>query len=315
MTGKVVFVGKVADRNSGFVPVVVRVANSQERLAQRLPSKSASKRKRGNENDRRRIGWETLVSPSRTWRSSWSWQPWAGPPGHRPTRAGGARGTRRQWAGGGIRLRRRSRRARLVQFGGAGSCRLRNHSLLPLDQHRDVCERVDGWTHRMTRNQMLWSAHHQAARGHARGGTWFRFPSKELRWGWKIHPQLPSGCKMAPAMPHVVLEAAVARASMLRPIPRGAVVRDHCPRRRTQNSDTTQDQQVTHTASSRDSQASSPFLFDQATGLPCKFNSNLECRGCGVPGKVWLVVRHRSARWVRLYFPRRPLSPQRLGPA
>jgi RND family efflux transporter MFP subunit len=31
-TGKVVFVGKVADRNNGFVPVVVRVANSQERL-------------------------------------------------------------------------------------------------------------------------------------------------------------------------------------------------------------------------------------------------------------------------------------------
>jgi membrane fusion protein, multidrug efflux system len=31
-TGKVVFVGKVADRNSGFVPVVVRVANSQDKL-------------------------------------------------------------------------------------------------------------------------------------------------------------------------------------------------------------------------------------------------------------------------------------------
>jgi len=31
-TGKVVFVGKVADRNSGSVPVVVRVPNSQERL-------------------------------------------------------------------------------------------------------------------------------------------------------------------------------------------------------------------------------------------------------------------------------------------
>jgi len=31
-TGKVVFVGKVADRNSGFVPVVVRLANAQERL-------------------------------------------------------------------------------------------------------------------------------------------------------------------------------------------------------------------------------------------------------------------------------------------
>ena len=172
-SGKVVFVGKVADRNSGFVPVVVRVANSQERLAQRSPSKSASKRKRGNENDRRRIGWETLVSPSRTCRSSWSWQPWAGPPGHRPTRAGGARGTRRRWAGGGIRLRRRRRRARLVRFGGAGSCRLRNHSLPPLDLHRGVCVRVDGWTHQMTRNHMLWSAHHQAARGYARGGTWF----------------------------------------------------------------------------------------------------------------------------------------------
>jgi RND family efflux transporter MFP subunit len=31
-TGKVVFVGKMADRNSGFIPVVVRVANPQERL-------------------------------------------------------------------------------------------------------------------------------------------------------------------------------------------------------------------------------------------------------------------------------------------
>jgi multidrug efflux pump subunit AcrA (membrane-fusion protein) len=31
-TGKVVLVGKVADRNSGFVPVVVRVANAHEQL-------------------------------------------------------------------------------------------------------------------------------------------------------------------------------------------------------------------------------------------------------------------------------------------
>jgi RND family efflux transporter MFP subunit len=31
-TGKIVFIGKVANRNSGFVPVVVRVANNQERL-------------------------------------------------------------------------------------------------------------------------------------------------------------------------------------------------------------------------------------------------------------------------------------------
>ena len=38
-TGKVVFVGKVADRNSGFVPVVVRVANPQERLRAELAVK------------------------------------------------------------------------------------------------------------------------------------------------------------------------------------------------------------------------------------------------------------------------------------
>jgi RND family efflux transporter MFP subunit len=31
-TGKVVFMGKVADRNSGFVPVVVRLANAEQRL-------------------------------------------------------------------------------------------------------------------------------------------------------------------------------------------------------------------------------------------------------------------------------------------
>ena len=31
-TGKVVLVGKAADRNSGLIPVVVRVANPQERL-------------------------------------------------------------------------------------------------------------------------------------------------------------------------------------------------------------------------------------------------------------------------------------------
>ncbi len=31
-TGNVVFVGKLADRNSGLVPVMVRVANAQERL-------------------------------------------------------------------------------------------------------------------------------------------------------------------------------------------------------------------------------------------------------------------------------------------
>jgi RND family efflux transporter MFP subunit len=39
-TGKVVFVGKVADRNSGLVPVVVRVSNSQDRLRAEVPVKA-----------------------------------------------------------------------------------------------------------------------------------------------------------------------------------------------------------------------------------------------------------------------------------
>jgi membrane fusion protein, multidrug efflux system len=38
-TGKVTFLGKVADRNSGFVPIVVRVANSQHRLRAEVPVK------------------------------------------------------------------------------------------------------------------------------------------------------------------------------------------------------------------------------------------------------------------------------------
>ena len=38
-TGKVVFIGKVANRNSGLVPVVVRVANDQGRLRAEVPVK------------------------------------------------------------------------------------------------------------------------------------------------------------------------------------------------------------------------------------------------------------------------------------
>src|SRR5208283_4192414 len=81
---------------------------------------------------------------------------------------------------------------------------------------------------------------------------------------------------MASAMPHGMLKAAAGRVSMPPSRPRCTIIGDRCPRNRDQDSDTAQDQQVAHTASSRDSQASSPFLFDQATGLPCKFNLNLE---------------------------------------
>jgi RND family efflux transporter MFP subunit len=38
-TGKVVFVAKMADRNSGAIPVVVRVANAEERLRAEVPVK------------------------------------------------------------------------------------------------------------------------------------------------------------------------------------------------------------------------------------------------------------------------------------
>jgi hypothetical protein len=239
----------------------------------RLPSKSASKPRR--RNDRRRIRCETRGSPSRICRSSWAWPTWAGPPGNRPARAGGARGTRRRWAGGGIRLHRR--RTRLVRFGAGGSCRasrslwLRNHNL---PAHRDVCERVGGGMRRMLRDHMSRSALHQADRGDARGGeTEFRFPGKELpECLRKERPHMPG---MAPVMPHVAPEAAVSRGTMHQPMPRGASVRGQYPRRRTQDSNTAEDQQVAHPASSRDSQAHSPFLFEQATGLPCKFDLKL----------------------------------------
>ena len=58
----------------------------------------------------------------------------------------------------------------------------------------------------MTRDHMLWSAHHQAARGHAQvGGTWPRFPGKLMhelvcRFGWEKNPHISD---MAPGMPHV----------------------------------------------------------------------------------------------------------------
>src|SRR5271165_3168951 len=46
-TGKVVFVGKAADRSSGFVPVVVRVANSPERLRAEVAVKVRFQTKQG----------------------------------------------------------------------------------------------------------------------------------------------------------------------------------------------------------------------------------------------------------------------------
>jgi hypothetical protein len=159
----------------------------------------------------------------------------------------------------------------------------------------------------MTRNPMLWSAHYQAARRHARGGTWFRFPRIELWWGREIHPQLPGSCKMAPAMSHVVLEPTMPWARMLRPIPRGPVVRSRCPHRHTDNTDTTQDQQAAHRASSEDSQAPSPFLFDQATGLPCKFDLNFEWECLLFPKVVSVEQEVASVRSPKVSRPHRPV--------
>jgi RND family efflux transporter MFP subunit len=47
-TGKVVFLGKMADRSTGLVPVVVRVANDPERLRAEVPVKVRFQRARGN---------------------------------------------------------------------------------------------------------------------------------------------------------------------------------------------------------------------------------------------------------------------------
>ena len=105
-TGKVVFVGKVADRNSGSVPVVVRVLNAQERLRRRLPSRSASKRKRENDPPEDRLENTCLTTEDLPVvpvlaALDWTTRTPAGPGRRR-------RGTRLQWAGGGrIGLRRR----------------------------------------------------------------------------------------------------------------------------------------------------------------------------------------------------------------
>src|SRR5271157_534078 len=104
---------------------------------------------------------------------------------------------------------------------------------------------------------------------------------------------------MASAMPHGMLKAAAGRVSMPPSRPRCTIIGDRCPRNRDQDSDTAQDQQVAHTASSRDSQASSPFSFDQATGLPCKFNLNLESECFLLPmisGRSLLPRQPRSAQ-------------------
>jgi len=47
-TGKVVFVGKAADRNSGLIPVVVRVDNAQKRLRAEVAVKVRFQPERGD---------------------------------------------------------------------------------------------------------------------------------------------------------------------------------------------------------------------------------------------------------------------------
>ncbi len=190
-------------------------------------------------------------------------------PGRRRRRA------RRRWAaGGGIRLVRR--RARLVRIDRAGNGRLVNHSLAPLDQHHDMLERVDGWAHQLTRDHMPRPPYHPAARRHAHvGGSWSRFPRELIhelvcRYAWEKNSHI----NMTLAMRHGARDAAVTRGTMHRPMPRGAFASGRCPRRSTQDSDTARDQYVAHLASSRDSQASSTFLFDQRADLACKFNVN-----------------------------------------
>ena len=158
-TGKVVFVGKVADRNSGLVPVVVRVANCSGAVARGgcrqspLPN-GKGKMIAGGSVGNTRLTIEdlavvlVLAALGRTTRTP------AGP-GRR--RLGDAAAMGWRWGDsaapsprppGPIR-RRRERSAAESQR-------------LPLDPRRDVCERVDGRARQMTRDHMLWSAHHQA---------------------------------------------------------------------------------------------------------------------------------------------------------
>jgi hypothetical protein len=107
-----------------------------------------------------------------------------------------------------------------------------------------MLERVDGHAHEVTRDHVLRAGDHHAPRWHAQvGGSGPRFPGKLIhelvcRCARKKNPHLLS---MAYAMPHVADQATVARGTMHRPMPSGAFAGGHCPRRRSQNPDTTQD--------------------------------------------------------------------------
>ena len=194
-TGKVVFVGKVADRNSGLVPVVVRVANSQGAVASRGCRQGPLSNGKGEMIAGGSVGRQSSYR-SRTGRSSWSRQPWAGPPEHRPTRAAGARGTRRRLAGSSGDSAAPSPLPAWSDSGVVGRGRLRNRQPPPVDPRRHMYERMDGRAHQMTRDHMLWSADHHAPRGHAQvGRSWSRFCRKAIyervcQFGWEKNPHL-----------------------------------------------------------------------------------------------------------------------------
>ena len=70
----------------------------------------------------------------------------------------------------------------LVNFAGAGSRRLRNRRLAPLDPNHDGRVWVAGWAHEVPREGMLGSARHRASGGHAQShGTCFRLSGEEVR--------------------------------------------------------------------------------------------------------------------------------------
>jgi hypothetical protein len=136
----------------------------------------------------------------------------------------------------------------------------------------------------MARDQMPWSAHAQVAQGHVRsGGTWFGLSRKELphfrlKSQAKIH-RVVRGMLHGTREPGSVRSAATPgtmhpRLSLV--LRQGPPARDDYPRRRAQDSDTTQDQQGAHAESSTNTQASSLFLFDQVTSLAGKLKLNFE---------------------------------------
>ena len=270
-TGKVVLIGKAADRNTGFIPVVVRVANPQERF--RRGCRESPVRGRKGEM----IAGSPVARQTSYQRGLAGW-PGPGKPG--PVNPAGGRPGPRRPEGAAIEGSRSDTNAPWLHPPDRIRCRRElpdaKWELSLISLHRDAWMRVvvTDMTCQVIGNQQVRPADHRAAGGWARGG-WASFRLA----GEQVPLWLQRGCQglvqvlaMVRPISHVSFEPAVNLRSVRRPVPRGPRDQARGPCRRGQESDTTEDRGRRIRLSPGGARGSSRVLFDQATGRRCKFN-------------------------------------------